>query len=327
MAAPTPPKKQRGLPAIEQAREERAARRYRLTSGVGVVAAGVLVAAGILYKCVNDRDVQAARTDLLDRQQKERDTLGADWFPMRDRIEKQILASANEYKGDYVDPSLAKWDFRSLQGIYLRMRAGDATDVEQIRKLAADARKDAFPGCLLRPREGARPDAGAFPEQPWNLGQAYDATRVLNEAFVTQISEADDLMRLRVLSTQYDDAAKGKIALASRLVKGAEYFLLVLDEDVPEAAQYADGGAVNLAALQLVPHPVRVFLFSTQSDKELLRLRRVGSARFLRVTASPEEFVRMDPRDLEIDEEQQRNVNNCSLALQVKEELPSEPAP
>ena len=65
-------------------------------------------------------------------------------------MEKTTLEAAGPYKGDFVDPETATWDFRSVPGIYLRLRVEDAKDVALIRKKADDSARDSFIGCLLR---------------------------------------------------------------------------------------------------------------------------------------------------------------------------------
>ena len=57
--------------------------------------------------------------------------------------------------------------------------------------------------------------------------------------------DADDDLRLRVFVEQYDKAIREEIPLAIDVVKRAQFFLLVLDEDVPEAAAFADGGPLD----------------------------------------------------------------------------------
>jgi hypothetical protein len=184
--------------------------------------------------------------------------------------------------------------------------------------VAADAKKDAFAACLLRePNDrGARGeiDGGAFAEQPWNLGQAYAATRVLTDEWVRDVRESDDELRLRVFTEQYEQAIREQVPLAIDVVRRARFFLLVLDEDVTDAAALADGGGITEAALQLVPHPARIHVFDLTSGREILRLRRSGDAR---VIPAGERFV-VDP---ETREAMQRQANNCALAGRVQEML------
>jgi hypothetical protein len=194
------------------------------------------------------------------------------------------------------------------------MRVANAGSAEAIRTVAADAKRDAFAACFLRePNErGVRGeiDGGAFSDQPWNLGQAYAATRILTDGWVREVNEADEAMRLRVFTEQYDKAVRDEIPVAIDVVKRAQFFLLVLDEDVPEAAAVADGGSIDEAALQLVAHPARVHLFDLRSDREILRVRR--SAEWQVVPAGERQVT--DPETVDA---MKRQANNCALASAV----------
>lgn len=282
------------------------------------MAAGVVLAALIANQVVSKRERESDRQALLGKQRAVAVTLGPEWFPLRDKLEGDVLAAAKDYGGDSVDPAARQLEFRTEPGLYLRMRVADARDASSVRKVAADARKDAFAACLLRepnPR-GVRGevDGGAFSEQPWNLGRAYAATRILNEEWVNEVKAADDDLRLRVFVDQYDKAVRDEIPLAIDVVKRARFFLLVLDEDVPEAAKVADGGIIDEEALQLVAHPARVHLFDLTSGKELVRLRRSGDAR---VIPAGERVV----TDSETQDAMQRQANNCALARRVDEAI------
>jgi hypothetical protein len=216
-----------------------------------------------------------------------------------------------EYAGDQIEPQARTSDFRSQPGIYLRMRLADATNPEGIRAVAANAKRDAFAACLLREtnERGLRgeTDGGAFPEQPWNLGQAYAATRILTDDWVNEVKNADDDLRLRVFLQQYDKAIRDEIPVAVDVVKRAQFFLLVLDEDVPEAAAFTDGGPMTEEALQLVTHPARVFVFDLKDNKAIVRLRRSGGGRFIQ---AGERAISDD----ETKDALQRQTNNCALA-------------
>jgi hypothetical protein len=307
-----------GLPAIAKAREQRSSGGARWTTQAGVIAAGAVVAGLIAHKVVGDRELSADRQALLAKQRAVEMTLGAEWYPLRDELEAHVMNAAKEYAGDDVEPQARIGSFRTQPGLYLRMRVADATDTGRVRKVAANARKDAFAACLLREpnARGARGemDGGAFAEQPWNLGQAYAAARILTDDWVRAVKDADEDMRMRVFVEQYDKAVRDEIPLAVDVVRRAEFFLLVLDEDVPEAAALADGGPVTEEALQLVPHPARIHLFDLKSRKEILRLRRSGDAR---VIPAGERVV----TDQETRDAMQRQANNCALAARVEAAL------
>jgi hypothetical protein len=312
----------RGLGAIAQNRDDRARGAGRWTAQAGFVAGGAVIAGLIAHKFVSDHELNAGRQALLAKQRAVVATLGAEWLPLRDNLEGDVLQSAAtplaEYASDDVQPQARSLGFRSEPGLYLRMRLADATSADSVHKVAVDAKRDAFAACLLRePNErGARGemDGGAFAEQPWNLGQAYAATRILTDDWVGAVKDADDDLRLRVFVEQYDKAIREEIPLAIDVVKRAQFFLLVLDEDVPEAAAFADGGPLTEEALQLVEHPARVFLFDLKDNKPILRIRRSGGGRFIQ--AGEHQITDDETRDA-----MQRQVNNCALANMVESRL------
>jgi hypothetical protein len=282
------------------------------------MAAAAVIGSLIAYKVVSQHERSSARQALLAKQRAVAMTLGAEWYPLRDKLEGDVVAASADYAGDHVDAQARLGEFRTQPGLYLRLRVAEARDVGSIRAAAAEAKRDAFAACLLRePNERGRRgeiDGGAFAEQPWNLGQAYAATRILTGEWVQAVKDADDDLRLRIFVEQYEKAVESQIPLAIDVIKRAQFFLLVLDEDVPEAAAFSDGGTPTEAALQLVDHPARIHLIDLPSGKEVLRLRRSGDARVL----GAGERVVTDP---ETRDAMQRQANNCALAGRVDEAL------
>jgi hypothetical protein len=312
----------RGLAAIAQNRGERSAG-SKWTTQAGLVAAGAVIAGLVAHKIVGEHELNADREALLAKQRAVVATLGTEWYPLRNDLEGDVLGAAKEYRGDFVGSQAGTSSFRTRPGLYLRMRVAESIDAQSVRKVAADAKKDAFAACLLRePNErGLRGevDGGAFAEQPWNLGQAYAATRILTEDWVQAVKDADEDLRMRVFVEQYDKAVREEIPLAIEVIKRAEFFLLVLDEDVPEATALADGGPITEDALQLVEHPARVSLFDLRSKTEIVRLRRSAGAR---VISAGERVV----TDEETRAAVQRQANNCALARQVEAALATQTA-
>jgi hypothetical protein len=308
----------RGLPAIARLREERSRRGSRWTMQAGLVASGAVVVALVAHGVVTRQDLTAGKRELLAKESAVRVTLGVEWFALRDRIEQDAVQAAGTYAGDHVDPEARAGAFRTQPGLYLRMRLADARSAEGVARAAATGQKDAVVACLLRePNErGLRGeiDGGAFAEQPWNLGQAYSATRILSPEWVSAVEQADDPMRLRVFAAQYDEAIRNEVPLAVEIIKRAKFFLLLLDEDDPETAGAAEGGPISEQALQLAPHPTRVHLFETAGGKELLRLRRSGQGRVVQVGERP-------TTDSETRDAMQRQANNCALGRQVEDAL------
>lgn len=306
-------KRELGLKAVHSARAERTKSKYgKITGPVWLIAGGAVVVTLVLSWLLSDRSLSTERDELLSHQRAAVATVGAEWYPLRDKLEKLTLDAAARFEGDKVDVEQAKMDFRSLPGLYLRLRVAEAKTAESLREHAKDSVKDAFTGCLLRESNAALArgdaDAGVGPDQPWNLRQAYKATRVLNEEWVREVKESTDKNRLRVFAQQYDKAKRDEIPLAIDIIKRAQFFLLVLDEDVPEARELAgDAGTITAEALQQVPHPARVLIVNLRTGAEIARLRVTADATF--------RFVgQQTVTDPEVRAAMKRQVNNCALA-------------
>lgn len=311
-----------GLKAIRGAQDDRRrGKPARISGPVWLAAGGAILLSVVIAWALSGRALAKAKADLLAQQRAAVKTVGAEWAPLRDKLEGVAVEAAGAYPGDLVTPEVARWDFRTAPGLYLRLRVEDARDVASIRKHAAGSLRDGFTACLLR-HEGGRiqalargdVDAGSgAQDQPWNLRQAYAATRVLGDAWASEVENASDDLRLRVFEEQYEKAKKEEIPLAIEIVKRAKVFLLVLDEDVPEAKDVpGDAGAVE--ALQQVPHPVRVLVVNLENGKLEARVRRNAVGEFMiageRAVTDPEVRAAM-----------KRQVNNCALAEEVKNAL------
>ncbi len=308
-----------GLKAVSDAREDRARKKFpRITGTTWLVLAGAVLLTILVTWLISDSKVSAARDALLAQQRAAVETVGKEWFPLRDRLESLTLdAAKGEYKGDLVSDETKKWDFRTVPGLYLRVRLADARDAKTLRDKAREALKDQFAVSLLREplpdtiAKGEGNDAGVFgPDQPWNLRQAYASTRVLTPEWAEEVKASTDNLRLRVFEQQYEKAKRDEIPLAIDIVKRAQFYLLVLDEDVPEAKELTDGGLITEEALQQVGHPTRVHVFNLKTGAEMVRLRRSVEAGF--VFAG--EHAVVDP---EVRAAMKRQVNNHALAQEV----------
>lgn len=319
-----------GLKAIEEARSARGKSKANRVSGpVALIVGGAVVLVLTSSYFISTGSLANKKEDLLGKQRAAVNSVGAEWFPLREKIEKLTLeAASGEYKGDQVAPEAATWDFRSLPGIYLRSRVADAKNVEALRKQARESGRDAFATCLLRENnptiaaQAKGEDAGrGEDDQPWNLRQAYQSTRILEEGWAQEVKDAADELRVRAFELQYEKSQKEEIPLAINIVKRAQFFLLVLDEDVPEAKELlTDGGTVTWAEVQQVAHPARVHVVNLKTGQEVVRLRRSAEAEFRfageRAVADPSVRAAM-----------KRQVNNCALAQVVWASIkPSAPA-
>jgi hypothetical protein len=307
-----------GLKSVYQARADRERGKFsRVTANATLAAAGVFVGSIVLYEVIAGRQLDEAKASLLAKQHAVAATVGKEWYPLRDRIEKATLDAAAHYDGDRLEEAAAHWDFRSLPGLYLRMRAAEVKDVASLRKGAEGSLRDGFVACLLHePNTGAAkgdPDAGAFAEQPWNWQKAYAATRVLTDDWVTQVKNAESPIRLRIFEQQYEKATAEEIPAAIDILQRAQFFLLVLDED-SDKVETPGGAPPTEEALQSVGHFARVHLLRLEDGREVLRVRRNAEASFMFAGERPV----TDPETLEA---MKRQVNNCALARAVEASL------
>ncbi|NVL83698.1 hypothetical protein, partial [Escherichia coli] len=101
---------------------------------VWLVAGGAVVVTLILAWMLSDRTLSTEKEEILSQQRAAVSTVGAEWYPLRDKLETITLDAAARYEGDKIDFEAAKMDFRSAPGIYLRLRVDEAKDVESLRK-------------------------------------------------------------------------------------------------------------------------------------------------------------------------------------------------
>lgn len=319
-------KRQLGLPAVHELRDKRKRGAYnRPTGTIWLVVGGGLVASLLIYRYISSGDLERKRDALLAKQKATDVTLGAEWTPLRDRLESWVVGESGPYAGDSIAADAKGWDFRNQPGIYLRLRVEDATSAEAIRKNSEGSLRDGFTACFLRGSTDAlargEADAAVFSEQPWNLRQAYASTRVLTPAWVSEVKDAGDVLRLRVFEQQFEKAENEEIPRAISIVQKAQFLLLVLDEkpDAPaEPANVSDGGTTTTAeSIQLAPHWARVEVLDLRSkgkDTPVFRLRKYASG----TSYFAGEHQPTDPETLDA---VKRQVNNCSLANAVSADL------
>jgi hypothetical protein len=319
------PERKPGLPSVHKARVDRNRGRWsRGTTGFWLWAVAGLAVTLIGYRLVSGRQLDTQKSELLAKQRAVAASVGSQWFPLRDRIEGFVVDAASHPGPDHIDPEVSTWSFRSLPGIFLRLRVAEAKDIASVRKATASSQKDGFVACFLRePNTAAargEPDASAFAEQPWNWQKAYSATRILTDDWIGEVKDAPDPLRLKIFEEQYEAAVKTEIPLAIDLVQKAQFLLLVLDEDSEEARALAEGGTVTEAMLQGTPHYARVHLYDLRSGKEVLSVRRSAEASF--VFAG--EHATTDP---ETADAMKRQVNNCALAKEIDRAITASLAP
>jgi hypothetical protein len=318
----------RGLPSIEEARQNRGRIRWPSPKFWGY--AGLIMACCFIFHWKRtEGEVESARQTLLAQQRGVKAELGPRWFPLRDKVERWTLDLAKGPAEDVVDKdALAQWDFRTKAGIYLRMRASDASSADAIRAGAKDSLRDAFTSCLVTfPNPNAfagaeckhtrdcpggeycnETDHCSKAAQPFNLRVAYRTMNILTDKWVEEVQEASNDIRVRVLAAGFDDTIRDDVPLAAELLTRAQYFLLVLDEGAPAAAG-PDAGTDTLLAQT---HAARVGLWRLADDKLILRLRRQAGGDL--IGAGP-------PVDDAVLAASRRQANSCALALSVRQAM------
>lgn len=325
----------RGLPSIQEAREARAEGKTRWPSPkFWGYAALILAVSFILHWKWTSSEVDRGKQKLLADQRGVAAELGPRWLPLRDKIEKWTTDLAKNAGPEVADrEALAKWDFRTRAGIYLRLRLEEAQTPEDIRKGARGPLRDGFTACLMRV---ANPSATAGkeckrtrdcparefcneqdhcsrPAQPFNLRVAYRTMQILSDDWVRDVQAVDSELRLRLYQTNFEDAIRDDMPLAAELLTQAQYYLVVLDETPPGMALPApDAGTTPGEAVQGTAHFARIGVFRLSDDKLMLRVRRDAGGEMIGVAPS------VEPEALAA---RQRQANSCALAMAVREAM------
>jgi hypothetical protein len=157
----------------------------------------------------------------------------------------------------------------------------------------------------------------ATPSQPFNLRMMYRGLRVLSPTWSDELHQAGDDYQVRVFSRDLDKAFKDDVPIAIEMITRAKYFTAVLDEMPrkgfsPASASQADAGLErDELRVQLVEHPVRVGIWDLTSGQSVLRMRVESGAEIMPIGRSH----MAEPHVMAA---QQRQANNCGIALDVK---------
>ena len=325
----------RGLPSVREAREARADGKTRWPSTKFWGYAGLILAVTfILHWKWTSSEVERGKQKLLADQRGVAAELGPRWVPLRDKVEAWTLKLAESAGPEVIDrEALAKWDFRTRAGLYLRMRVEEAKSAEAIREGAKGSLRDAFTSCLVRvgnanaiagkackrtrdcpAREFCNEqDHCSKPAQPFNLRVAYRTHQILSDGWVRDVQSIDSELRLRLYQTNFEDAIRDDMPLAAELLGQAQYYLVLLDETPAGLAMPApDAGATAGEVVQGATHFARIGVFRLSDGKPLLRIRREAGGELIGTNPSV---------DAEVLAARQRQANSCALALAVREAM------
>ena len=329
--APPNEARQRGLKAIEEARQARGKLRFPPARFWGWTAV-VLAATGILHWKWSQGQLESARQKLMAEQRGVAAELGPKWTGLRGSVETWTLDLGRDLGAEVVDrKALEGWDFRDRPGLYVRLRVDEVKDVESLRKGVKGSLRDAFTACLMRV-PNANPLAGpeckrtrdcpvgqtcneldhcAPPAQPYNLRVAYRTMSVLSDGWIHDVQDAGTELRIRLLTGMFEDTVRDDLPVAVDLLTRAQYLLVVLDE--PVAGLEARDAGTPTQALQATTHMARVGVWRLSDGKNVLRVQREAGGQLLGGTPSAV--------DGDVLEARQRQANSCALALAVREAM------
>lgn len=271
------------------------------------------------------------RSSLLAKQRAVVTELGPRWLPLREKIENWTTELAKDPGGEVVNKDiLASWKFLDKPGIYLRLDVDQAATAQDLHKAANDSLRDGFTACLFRAenknqlsgkdckltRECAMGEICnelshcAPPAQPYNLRVAYRSLRVLSNDFIHDVQEASGELELRKFVLFFDDASQDDLPVVIPLLEKAQYFAVVLDENVDKLE--VPQGSTKSEALRAVSHASRVGIWRLSDGKLVVRLRRTPDVDMKQSGAQLDERVMAA---------QKRQALSCALAGSVREAM------
>lgn len=334
----------RGLPSIDQARQDR--RRTKWLPARFWLWAMTFIGAGIIvWWKIDQGEIEELKGELLARQRAVAKELGPRWFPLRDKIEAWTAACGREaFVEQPAEGLVEEWDFRDEPGIYLRLAQSATKTPAAIREAATKSLRDGFTSCLFTvdnpsPLSGSEcidtsdcPDkqlCNEFnhcqePSQPVNLRLAYKSLHMLGDEWVAEVQEIDNKLTARGALATFDAANKLDLPVATDLLLGSKYFLVVVDEavqsdtsELKNTLPEADAGTEDDRSIPTAPHPARICMWRLSDGESMFALRGEAAGE-LRGTMGP--TVGPQTRIA-----QQRQANSCSLALAVRDAIGAEP--
>lgn len=282
--------------------------------------------------------LESQKSAVMSKQRAVMQTLGPKIIPFRDRVEGWVMQLAESNLPDVVAPTANLASIGVGPGVYLRLRLSNAKDAASLRRAAASSLRDGFTSCLFVRHEEtngtyckspADCSGGlvcndwavcARPSQPYNLRLLYRTLRILSPEWTDDLHRASTDLQVRAFELELDAVTKNDVPVAIELLSRAKYFTAVLDEDppggIPEAMLDGRGKPTETVEerIQRTAHPARVGIWDVRDGKLVLRLRTEAGGDFVPVgngaAATPVTVAA-----------EQRQVNSCALALEVKEAI------
>jgi hypothetical protein len=224
---------------------ERAAYAPKIPWAVIAGFVGLVVVFVVVYRARETARVEALRSQLLETQSGELGELSGRYMAFRERLERWTMDAVAAGEPDrWVDPRLRISGLHGGDGLYLRVQAAYGDSPDHIEGSALSMEEDALTRCL-----------GIAPASARGF---YESGMFLTPAYVDQIREETDLLRLRLYDEQMANAIAADVPVLSTMM-AAQYFLLV----VQQGENRRDA-------------PVDVYLWDLREEQQLLRGRFQG---------------------------------------------------
>lgn len=293
---------------------------------------------GIVYWRFAEAELRNQKNAVMARQRAVAESIGKEGLALREKLEAWVGELART-DAEVIAPDIDLDAVARGPGIYLRLRREDAKSPQALRSAAQRSLRDGFTSCMFVGRRGD-PTQGtpcrtashcepgflcnewsvcAPPGQPFNLRLLYAALRVLTPEWTRELEEAGNDLAVRALEGDLEKVTKHDVPLAAEIVRRARYFTVVLDEEpeggvpgLPEGEEKLDETLEQ--RLQHEPHFARVGIWDVQSERLLASVRAEAAGRFVWAGRQPIE-------EHKIRRAQQRQANNCALAVEVRERI------
>jgi hypothetical protein len=242
------------------------------------------VTAGFMIK--EQHKAEALRSQLVQVHEQELAEPARRYVEFREKLEKLIMQAAEGEPETFADKRLHIPGLRSGKGLYMRIRADQASDPKQIEKAALTMEPDVIASCM-----GLAP---ASARGLWEKGQ------FLMPGWLEEQREEDRVMHLRVADETLARHIRADLPAVLNLIR-SDWFLLVLQH-----------GEDRRSA------PVDVFLWDLRRDKALLstRVQSRGVLLGARIRSQGKLVAGPGPDN---DRLTQGSANDCSIASQVKQ--------
>lgn len=290
----------------------------------------------VVYWRVVEGKLEGRKAQVMSKQRAIAKTIGPQILPFRDAVEGFTRELAGPYSGDLV----ADADLKLIEGspgVYLRLRIGSAKNPKDIRKAARASLHDGFTSCLFRRTKTQDPTKGsqckatadckpgllcnewnvcAEPPVPYNMRLAYKTLRVLSPEWTDELHQTTSELLVNAHDRELDSVTRFDVRIAADILARSKFFTLVLDEDPMGGLPAEIPGSTETPEerVQRAKHPARVGIWDLSTKKQLFRLRGQAAGEFVPMG----ERVIRDPVTIAAE---QRQVNSCQLALDVRTKL------